>query len=624
MFPNFWPSASGIKTPGSAWIAGFLAVILALLLPSLLLLAGFAIDLMTWEHQRVEQASISQTTADLSTDLSESASQYASIGPFRWKLSSTPIFGSVSAEHLALGAIVLLGAGLVILSILQWLHRRVGVHATLDTEQQLHQRLFHHSGALAIERGLSAQADLLRSFHEHAIPTVRSALVQWLQTYPKHFLQLVLLVALAALIHPWLTLAAMLAAWIVRNIHRWQQIGQTKERWIEQQRWGSANDQLSRISQTAPLMATIHDSHETLENYRSNLEAYRGAGNAVLCNDKARLPLVPLSLAALGTGLMLLLALGMLDPRKHLSLGAGFVWTASICAAIYSGYRIANTLRAVAKAIPRLDEIHQYLTIESKSSQASSKSLSKKLAQGVTVEHVTLQSGSNQKLLDDVSAAFKPGQLTAVVSPDPFLAKALVEMVLGFGQPVSGRLMFDGLDSKDLSSESIREHSLWVAPSGPLVSGTIEDNLWLGLQRDATVDLREITQLARVGEAVFELPDGLQTFVSSNEQRLSPDLMFRLGIARAFLKKPSILAAEEPASSQPGIEAETTRALLEARNHSCIVLVLPTRLSTLRAADQVVVLHNRKVADFGTHNELLERSELYRHWNYMHFAPAIR
>jgi ABC-type multidrug transport system fused ATPase/permease subunit len=54
------------------------------------------------------------------------------------------------------------------------------------------------------------------------------------------------------------------------------------------------------------------------------------------------------------------------------------------------------------------------------------------------------------------------------------------------------------------------------------------------------------------------------------------------------------------------------------------VIVLPNRLSTLRAADQVVVLHNRKVADVGTHNELLERSELYRHWNYVHFAPVIK
>jgi ABC-type multidrug transport system fused ATPase/permease subunit len=334
--------------------------------------------------------------------------------------------------------------------------------------------------------------------------------------------------------------------------------------------------------------------------------------------------MVPVAIATLATGLVLLLALGMLDPRKHLSLGAGFVWSSSICAAIYTGYRIATAMRWIRKANPQLVQLHQYLAIEANSQTTSSGAIPNKLTQGVSVEHVTLQAGSNQKLLDDVSVIFRPGQLTAIVSPDPFLAKALVEMVLGFGQPVSGRLLFDQVESKDLSSQSIRENSLWIAPNGPLLTGTIEDNLWLGLQRDATIDMREITKLARVSEALFELPDGLQTLVSSNEQRLSPDLMFRLGIARAFLKKPGILVAEEPTSSQSGIEAETTRALLEVRNHSCVVLVLPNRLSTLRAADQVVVLHHRKIADVGTHNELLERSELYRHWNYMHFAPAIR
>jgi len=624
VLPNFWPTASGLKIPGAAWISGLLAVVLALLLPSLLLLGGFAIDLMGWEHQRIEQISLQQA-GSASADLrGQTASEYTSIGPFRWKLSETPWVGTIPAPQKALGAIVLLGAGLILMSLLHWFHRRAGVQTALDTEQQLHERLFHHSGAIALERGLSAQSELLRSFHDETLPAMRSAIVQWQQVYPKHFLQVMLLLVLAGLIHPWLTIAALLAAWIVRNIYRWQQVSSTTGRWVQQQRWAEAQQELSSISQTAPLMATIHDSQETLDNYRSNLTTYRSAGGMVLGCDKAKSPWVTLAICVLGTGLILLLALGMLDPGKHLSLGAGFVWTASISAAIYTGYRIAVAWKSVAKANPKLEEIFRFLAIESKPNSSANRELSGKLTRGVSAEHVTLQSGSNQKLLEDVSAFFQTGQLTAIISPDPLLAKALVEMALGFGQPVSGRLMFDDVDSNDLTSATIREHSLWIASNGPLVTGTIEDNLWLGLQRDATIDMREITRLARVSDAIFELPDGLQTLVSSNEQRLSPDLMFRLGIARAFLKKPSIIVAEEPAPGQPGIEAETTRALLEARNQSCVVLVLPARLSTLRAADQVVVLHHRKVADVGTHNELLERSELYRHWNYMHFAPAIR
>ena len=199
---------------------------------------------------------------------------------------------------------------------------------------------------------------------------------------------------------------------------------------------------------------------------------------------------------------------------------------------------------------------------------------------------------------------------------------ALVELALGFGQPYSGRLLFDGIDSKDITSQSIRDLSLWIAANGPLVTGSIEDNLWLGYPRDATIDLRDVLRKARVDQAVFGLPDGLQTLVSSQESRLSVDLMFRLGIARGFLKNPSLVVAEEPTPNNAGIEIETTRALLELKNLPSIVLVLPSRVSTLRAADQVVMLHKDRIVEIGTHVELLERSELYRHWNYVHFAPV--
>ncbi|MCE2810061.1 MAG: hypothetical protein LW850_06620 [Planctomycetaceae bacterium] len=377
MFPNFWPPSSGLRTPGSAWIASFLALVLALLVPALLLLGGFAIDLMGWEHQRVEQ-SFEQG----SQVLIDTASQITSIGPFRFPYSNLPFWNLLSSFK-ALGLVGLLGVGLAIMSLLNWLQRRAGVQTALDTEEQVHQRLFHHSGALAIERGLSAQAGLLQSFHEQTIPAMRMAIINWLQVYPKHFLQIGLLVLLALLIHPLLTIAALIAAWIVRNVYLWQQAGQIKQRWVEQQRWAAAHEQLGAVAQSAPLMATIHDSRETLDHYRSNMMTYRNAASQVLGFDKAKLPLVPLSLAAFGTGLVFLLALGMLDPRKHLSIGAGFVWTASICAAIYSGYRIASARYSVSKATPKLAQIHQYLGIQAKPSSPATKTLSKNLSRGL-------------------------------------------------------------------------------------------------------------------------------------------------------------------------------------------------------------------------------------------------
>jgi ABC-type multidrug transport system fused ATPase/permease subunit len=131
----------------------------------------------------------------------------------------------------------------------------------------------------------------------------------------------------------------------------------------------------------------------------------------------------------------------------------------------------------------------------------------------------------------------------------------------------------------------------------------------------------EVARKAHVADAIMNLPEGLQTLVSPSEERLPPDSLFRIGIARGFVKKRSIVVAEEPKPMRASIEADSTEALVQLKNEGVIVVVLPNRLSTLRAADQVVVLHDHQVSDRGTHAELLERSELYRHLNYVRFAP---
>jgi len=456
--------------------------------------------------------------------------------------------------------------------------------AAVDTEQLLHDKLFHHSSALATERGLSAQSPMLRSFREQHLPLIRNSISQWLESFPKHLLHFVLLTAIAALIHPWLTLSAILASLIVRTLYMLQSHKFNSSRWLYKQRWTQSAEQMASLAQDAPLLATIHNSAETLDTFRSTLLTYRNSGQTLLGGERAKFPLVPIASVILGTLLLILLALGMLDPRKHLSLGLAVLWGSSMACAILSAYKLRLAWHALRKSLPMLHEVHEYLAIRPAPLLGSTKQLGNALAQGISAEHVTLQASDQQKLLDDITVHFKPGQLTVVISPDPCLAKALVEMILGFGQPSSGRLLFD-------------------------------------TTRDATVDLRDVTDKARMSQAIFNLPDGLQTLVSAKEERLSADLLFRLGIARGFLKKPSLVVAEEPKASQPAAEVETTRALLELRNQKRIVVVLPNRISTLRAADQVVVMSHRKILDVGTHSELLERSELYRHWNYMHFAP---
>ena len=366
MYPDFWPAKHGMKTPAACWLAGLLGTAIALLLPLLLLLGGFAIDVINRDHERIEGIGLDTLSTPGSAESFGSMTRVSKLGPFEWNHRSLPWVGSMEGSKSSLGLLGLFGVGLLLCTWMQWMNRRASVHTALDTEQQLHESLYRHSGALAIERGLSAQADLLRSFHNQAIPAIRSAVVDWYQVFPMVLMLGILLLLLAAAIHPWLTVAAVLAGLIVRNLYQMHLYRQINEHAIDQQRWGNAQEQLSKIAQDAPLMATIHSSQETFESFRSSFQNYRTAGSNVLSWEKIKSPVIASTTVLLGIGILFLLALGMLDPRKHLSLGAACVWIASVSMALVAWVRFSTAWRVLKKSQPKLKAVYDYLAIESK------------------------------------------------------------------------------------------------------------------------------------------------------------------------------------------------------------------------------------------------------------------
>jgi ABC-type multidrug transport system fused ATPase/permease subunit len=127
-----------------------------------------------------------------------------------------------------------------------------------------------------------------------------------------------------------------------------------------------------------------------------------------------------------------------------------------------------------------------------------------------------------------------------------------------------------------------------------------------------------------VADAILNLPDNLGTLVSPTEDRMQPDELFRIGLTRGLIKKPKLILAEEPSQRvNLRTEMETCEALLQLRNQKVTIVTLAKRLSTLRSADQILVLHDHKLAGVGTHSELLESSEIYRHLNYLQFSSFV-
>ena len=163
---------------------------------------------------------------------------------------------------------------------------------------------------------------------------------------------------------------------------------------------------------------------------------------------------------------------------------------------------------------------------------------------------------------------------------------------------------------------------MWVSADGPLITGTVQDNLSRRSGDYASLDINEILRASKATDIVQRLPDGLATLITPSDDRLTEDAAFRLGIARANLRSPSVVVIEEPDKQVDAeIEQDTLEAICSLIKPNSITVLMPHRLLSLRQCDSVVLLHDHKVVDIGTHSELLQRCDLYRHLNYVRFNP---
>jgi ATP-binding cassette subfamily B protein len=598
VFPSFWPRRAAIQRPGSTWLAILAGVLSGFLLPFGILWIGWTIELLV-------ECVIGNVPPSVKVGLLAL--------PTEW-------LGAGNSAVRAVSAMLVILAGIFFIKYLAVSVTQLAAHySAFDFDVQVQKRLFEKSAALATVDGLSVQRSALHEIQSDSVPKVRESIAAWYMASPRYMLRVLLLTALAASIHPWLTATAVVGLFVLRTFYSYVESSVRKRREAHWEQWRTSRERLSYLCDTAPLLATIHNSEDTAQEFQSLLQTYRHASMKLLDFSGWKSPTVRL------ISTMLALILGILVSIRvfagpSIGLGGATVLCTSVAIAVYSLSQIRAAYASRRTAEGSLQQIVSYLCQPQPTENRSDLRNPSRVEKELVFDHLMLRESNGKKLLEDVSVTLRRGQMTALISDDRFSARALAELCLGFGKPTSGRMLIDDNDSNDISRIALQRLALWVAPNGPLLSGSITENLWINEQPDATFDLMDAARKARVADAILNLPEGLQTLVSPVEGRLPPDAMFRIGLTRGFVKKPSIIVAEEPGPGQGAIEAESTDALMQLRNDGFIVVVLASRLSTLRSADQIVLLHEHRVQDIGTHTDLLDRSELYRHLNYVRFT----
>ncbi len=197
------------------------------------------------------------------------------------------------------------------------------------------------------------------------------------------------------------------------------------------------------------------------------------------------------------------------------------------------------------------------------------------------------------------------GRVTAIVGPAGAGKTTLIYHVPRFLQPTRGRVRVDGVDLAGVTRDSLRAQIAFIFQESALFDGTIEENLRLANPNASELELRRAVQISGADEFVRRLPDGLATRLGRAGAGLSVGQKQRLAIARGLLRDAPILILDEPTSAlDPDTERRLLASLREAARER-IVLVVAHRLSTVRAADQILFLRDGAIVERGTHDELI-------------------
>ncbi|PSQ97684.1 MAG: ABC transporter ATP-binding protein [Bacteroidetes bacterium SW_9_63_38] len=230
----------------------------------------------------------------------------------------------------------------------------------------------------------------------------------------------------------------------------------------------------------------------------------------------------------------------------------------------------------------------------------------------VAIENVTFAYDEGRPVLRDIDLTVTAGETVALVGPSGAGKSTLVSLIPRFHDPQAGRVTMDGHDLRRVTRSSLRGHIAAVAQEVHLFNASIRENIRYGrLDADAAA-VEEAARAANAHDFIVDLPDGYDAEVGERGVKLSGGQRQRVAIARALLRDARILLLDEATSSLDSATEALVQEALERLMAGRTTFIIAHRLSTVQAADRIVVLDNGRIVQTGTHDALVQREGLYR------------
>jgi len=312
-------------------------------------------------------------------------------------------------------------------------------------------------------------------------------------------------------------------------------------------------------------------------------------------------------------GVAIVLILGKEVLKGNLSFGVFMLFFASILQVIRPIKRMANVQTIIQQALAANIRIYEVLdtkpTVVEKIEAVELDTFKDKIVLENISFHYDTASGT---VLHDINLTIKKGELVAMVGPTGSGKSTLGNLIPRFYDVTKGRILFDGVDVRDVSFKSLRGQVGIVTQEAILFNDSVKNNIAYGTF-DVTMDqIQEVAQMAFADKFIEKMPKGYDTFIGDRGFRLSGGEKQRLTIARAILKNPPILILDEATSQLDSESEKYVQVALDKLMQGRTVIAIAHRLSTIMKADKIVVLEQGRIVGMGRHDDLLYSCPLYR------------
>ncbi len=221
---------------------------------------------------------------------------------------------------------------------------------------------------------------------------------------------------------------------------------------------------------------------------------------------------------------------------------------------------------------------------------------------------------STELVLKDINLKISKGQTTALVGASGAGKTTLVDLITRFYDPVSGKVLIDGIDLRNIDINSLRRQMGIVSQDTFIFNTSVRDNIAYGLENIDEQAIIEVAKQANAWDFIQQLPQNMDTILGDRGVRLSGGQRQRIAIARAILRNPEILILDEATSALDSVTERLIQQSLDHLTEGRTVIAIAHRLSTIVRADKVVVLKNGRIVEQGSYGELLsQRGELWKY-----------